>query len=626
MEHDLNDSEVPDGSITTFEEENKQVTSHVKAVGVTYRNDSPKSPFQSSNPHSRSPSPDRRGFISSFEGIGGPKPTQQQPKKKFKRKPPSPPLLKSDIKLKPELMINIDPPISILNYMKKSNLLPNIKYDNTVIQTLLKDHDVAKAVNFNLGENHLITKSLNDMKESSFKQFQSLNQYKYGITPQGKRELLQKTIVDDKLKTLLKFDPNSVTPPLTANIMNNTNNNAMMMERAASPFQLGVRHNSGFFLDQASTGDNPHLMFNPDASSNTSQVRGKFTAPTMNATSTGGLNGLDGGYDGSPPATAGAPFRHPLLRANMKPISFIPADPTNPDKISDGILHRQTNSATGSKPGTATSIHPTTTPKMMGMSVDPDKKKIEIKERAPRSANPKKEPLTHDQLQPGLPSARSSAFSPLGSTRDLSNTGLDGSNSPTQRASSPFKLVTDEPFTFGDAPLKTPMYTPATFRRPKPREDLDPANSLRGESPNSIGMTYSPDPLVYQTEKLLDQMMIVDTPIDRSKSISWDEEGHPKHMILNTSTIISDDLSSAASVNTSHTGNLSAISKIPKTPTTPGGKNRKKYGEFVEHLVRSSPTYRDKKVLEETKKLQQEQDYQAFHRHQAEVEHDAFLQ
>jgi hypothetical protein len=541
-----------DLSFDHSDEESSQAASHISQVKVNYRGSRPNS---SPTPKEIVERNDPQSLRISANGL--------RPNSSSNNLP-------SDIKLRPDLITTINPPINVINFLKKNmnKTLPNIKYDEA--KELLKDREVKKSVgNFDLGEQHIVTKSSQQIRSHSLKNFQVLNQFKLGISPLVKRELLQKIIVEDKLneerKKLEKLRRSNSSP-------NNDNNN------------------TGFPSPPHSPGSpSSPLSFNDETNTN-------FPSPDH------------------PPS----PTLEDYLIKNGKPISFLPKSSLDHSRLADGIRNKRTpaqmkkmlfsNNAANNKD---------INKKNDEQNNNNNKKKIIIKPKAERSFNPKapvsthlvalKTPPTHYPHSSGL--FPESNEQPLHNNQNnnnndmiltgrgsLSSHGTQFSDSQTLRSNTK-PPVTDLKITIhqSDEKAKTPLYHANSFRRPKPVEgvasegiamsggdDLSVTSKRSVRSNRSQGssspLNNPKSPMVHQTEKLLDKM-----EKQFPKAISFDEySGHPKNLRVNTGGaggMLNDELSTSSM-------ELSVIAKIPKTPATPGGKARKTGGEMAEQLVR----------------------------------------
>jgi hypothetical protein len=128
----------------------------------------------------------------------------------------------------------------------------------------------------------------------------------------------------------------------------------------------------------------------------------------------------------------------------------------------------------------------------------------------------------------------------------------------------------------------TPLYTPATFRRPKHF-----AGSRDNEPLTLIGV----DPQPNANRRTINQIS-ADLPLPLASYVFPPTQ----NTISSTGSLInggnslafSDDASQpSTNSNIPPNATLSMVSKIPKTPQTPGGKNRKKFGENADLLVRT---------------------------------------
>jgi hypothetical protein len=510
-EHEkLNESDMMD-----VDEERSTTTSHVRAVGVKKNGD-------------------LIGFESSKPGTPGvvdaPLETTNQTDSRSSKIRPKTNDIPPDIKLRPDLVVNIDPPINVVNFLKKQspNSIPNVRFEDG--KRILKDREVKKAVgNFDLGEKHILNKTFEEIKSNSLKNFQTLSQYKLGTSPMAKREMLQKIIVDDKL--------------------------AQEKKKLNAKYKLSPSNSPS--PKRGTTADS-HFLFNPEAT-----------------------NILDDDLN-----------LHDYLTRNGKPISFLPTNYQDPSRLTEVIKSRKT-------PSELKRPHNLTFDNIIGNNKS-HPKKVTVKPKAEPSFNPKK--------QVPMPTlALYTPKSPVANTSDIILSGRShSSHTSLQSHASKEKLQninnynnSANPAGVGDVGKpgnlkvsinqsdeipKTPLYSPATYRRPRILGEHDERDR------NSSSPALPRSPLVAQTEKWLEKM----------KSASFDEaDGNARGLNVNTNSRISDELSSAGG-----SVDLSVAAKIPKTPQTPGGSKRKKMGEAVELLVRS-PSHQQKQ--QQQSKYRQEQ-------------------
>jgi hypothetical protein len=550
--------EFVDLSFDHSDEESSQAASHISQVKVNYRGSRPNS---SPTPKEIVERNDPQSLRISANGL----------------RPNSSNNLPSDIKLRPDLITTINPPINVINFLKKNmnKTLPNIKYDEG--KELLKDREVKKSVgNFDLGEQHIVTKSSQQIRSHSLKNFQVLNQFKLGISPLVKRELLQKIIVEDKLieerKKLEKLRRSNSSP-------NNDNNN-------------------GFPSPPHSPGSpSSPLSFNDETNTN-------FPSPDH------------------PPS----PTLEDYLIKNGKPISFLTKSSLDHSRLADGIRNKRTPAQMKKLLFSNNTNNQDTNKKAKNdeQNNNSNKKKIIIKPKAERSFNPKATAATHlvALKTPPAQYPHSSGLFPesneplhnnnnnnndmiLTGRGSLSSHGSHFSDSQTLKSNT---KPTDLKITIhqSDEKAKAPLYHANSFRRPKPVEgvasdgiaalggggdDLSVTSkrSVRSNRSQGSSSPLPKSPMVHQTEKPLDKM-----EKQFPKAISFDEySGHPKNLRVNTGgaggAMLNDELSTSSM-------ELSVIAKIPKTPATPGGKARKTAGEIAEHLVRPGIAQQQQKV------------------------------
>jgi hypothetical protein len=524
---------------------------------------------------------------------------------------------RSDLKLRSDLTVNIDPPIKVVNFIqhksKSPTHLPFIKFDDEEIKQLLTDKTAKKVFNFDLGEQHLVAKASSTIKTESIKSFQQLNQYKLGISPHAKKELLQKKFVDYRL-------PNKR--------VSLSNGNTATNSRANSPTT-----NYLLQLEQSSLGSS--VMSNESPSGDHHSIQSNASSaviPHLIPLSSDPLAPHQQQPQLQQQGQPLLPRRHPLeqhlskllkkkQQPKMKPISFFEKNPQDYDRIKDGIQKTLASPRNGTAGGNQ--LKSGNNDFLSGQQVHREHRNaIIIKERI-KMSNPKKDPagalsrlvdaaivlknkgnqqslvinddpVPVDELQqePSIQSQQSSTVPPPGMmkskarTKDnlltLDDTLDDTTASPSTRNSK------------GPGPL----YSPATFRRPKLVDSLEEEEeaeieSIQGGSLSSSLRSKSRDPLVNQTEKWLDTLGVPGTssPPLAGRSFSFDDEGKPRHLLVNIHTM-NDDLSTSTK-----NSSLASLSKIPKTPgLTPGGKNRKKFGEAAEQLVRPQ-TYHENEMM-----------------------------
>jgi hypothetical protein len=516
---------------------------------------------------------------------------------------------RSDLKLRTDLSINIDPPIKVVNFIqhksKSPTQLPFIKFDDEEIKQLLSDNTAKKVFNFDLGEQHLVTKASSTIKTESIKSFQQLNQYKLGISPHAKRELLQKKFIDYRL-------PNKRVPLSNVNSGNNsranspTTNYLLQLEQSS----LGSMSHSSIMSNESPSGDHHSIQ------SNASSVAIPHMIP-LSSDPLAPQQQHQQPHHQQQSQQGQVIIHHPLEKhllklmkkkqPKMKPISFFEKNLQDYDKITDGI--KKTLSSPRNDTINGSRLKSGDHNFLSGQQLHREHRNaIIIKERI-KMSNPKKDPagalsrlvdativlkdksnqqslvinddpVPIDELQQEL--SLQSTVPPPGMMKSKARTKdnlltLDDTLDDTI-ASSPTR----------NSKVPGPLYSPATFRRPKPVDSLEEEEeaeneSTKGGSLSSSIRSKSRDPLVNQTEKWLDTLGV---PVGTStpplgRSFSFDDEGKPKHLLVNTHPM-NDELSTS-----SRNSSLASLSKIPKTPgLTPGGKNRKKFGEAAEQLVR----------------------------------------
>lgn len=413
--------------------------------------------------------------------------------------------ISSDTRLRPDL-VTVDAPLSVMKYFKHTgspglvDKLPNIKYskdwiyDPAIEQAYVKalnssiDSSLKKIFPYEIDDPHK-DKQDNHFKYQTSKSVESLRQYRLGLNPEDKKELLEKKIIYEnfpRAREELKHDKNSSRP------------NTTHTDRMNTPY-------SGRHLDSDSINSATDM-----------HTSGVIPSPSTN------------GFD----------LAKSVYAKRKKIPTFLRSDPKNIEKMKESI--HQISKANLTK------------------HVYAHHREIVIKEGTSSQKN--------------LPGVLNPNYSNNHHNNNNIHQQIRSSTSPSptrlNRMNS-FNTISTSETTEGElGGNNTPLYTAASFRRPKHlagSRDNSPLTLIGVDPPKNSNHRKAINPTNQMSEDLpLPLATYVFPPTNSTKS----------------KTPFNDDTSLPS------TATLTMLAKIPKTPQNPGGKNRKKFGEFADLLIR----------------------------------------